>query len=91
MGQRLISKIVKRGDMDNPKRVHLPTLRAPGRKGATGAEGAAGRPHEKFQYVFCSLFLGLPSIKVLLAFLAYNTLKRHTTPSAVHGAFNIAS
>ena len=32
---------------DNPKRVRLVTLRAPGRKDATGAQCAAGRVQEK--------------------------------------------
>ena len=35
---------------------HLRTLRAAGRKGVTGAQGATGRLHEKFQGVLLNFF-----------------------------------
>ena len=52
--------------MDNPKPAHIAALRAPGRKGATGIQGAAGRLYETFFVhlfwdhpgsIFCSPFL----------------------------------
>ena len=76
--------------MGHPKRAHLHTLRAPGRKGATGPQGAAGH----IQGVFCRPFWGqhLRSIfcwpflrrhvgsRFSWPFLKYNTLQRHRTP-----------
>ena len=48
---------------DNHKKAHLANIRAPGLKGATGAQGAAERLHEKFQDVFfLDLVLGILTI-----------------------------
>ena len=41
------SNLQNRQEWDNPKSAQLVTLRAPGRKGATGAWWAAGRLQEK--------------------------------------------
>ena len=42
----------KSSKADNPKRAYLPTLRAPGRKGANGPQGAAGRLQGVFSLTF---------------------------------------
>ena len=54
---KAVAYLENRQGGSNPKRAHLVTLRAPGRKGATGAHGGTGRLHETFEGIFADLFV----------------------------------